>query len=168
MRIFYDGFGKWVHDITKPSYLSNCGEYEFTLIKHDELVLKRFGSVQIACLQHADNQNIKLMISDIYGTFETVVIHDHTEIQFTPSGYRLKIIDDDNHTPSIDLKSLSYESKSLSVINRAAHEFWSVVNPEDKTTYPKSLDVEKWLIAHGINSNLAHRLPVILKPDWAK
>jgi hypothetical protein len=173
MRVLYDGYGIYDDgsDFNIEPRTAGWGK-EFLLSESHVRILNGFGSVKIGCLCYIDDPNIQLLIADILGKHETITIYLNEEIHSSASGNRIKIIDDlpnvNTSKSKFNTNTSSFISKNLTLINRAAYEFWSSVDPEDKTTYPKSLDVEKWLIQQGIPSNTAQRLPSIIKPDWAK
>jgi len=58
-------------------------------------------------------------------------------------------------------------SKDLILLNRAAKEFWSTADPDDKATHPTNDEVTEWLKQQGMSQNSAEQGATIIRPEWA-
>jgi hypothetical protein len=60
-----------------------------------------------------------------------------------------------------------YISTNLSILNRAAVEFWSKVEKDNKATHPDQTKIVDWLKKKGFSDVSAKQGAVIIRPDWA-
>ncbi len=58
-------------------------------------------------------------------------------------------------------------SNYLVILNKAAFEFWSSADPEDKNTHPTNKEVFNWLKLQGLSDISAKQGAVIIRPEWA-
>jgi hypothetical protein len=151
------------------------------LRRSDELALLTFGDCLIDSLENLTLNKTYCLINPNHNPndYNSLLIdkirieNDVNQNYQSYNGNRIKIVhyipDDSIKTPiPQDKPTPAIESSQLAILNRAAYEFWSDVERGNKETYPPNFDVEKWLISQGITDWLAHRLPVIIRPDWAK
>jgi hypothetical protein len=74
----------------------------------------------------------------------------------------IKYIDEANGSS----EQRNYISDDLRLLNRAAVEFWSTADPEDRNTHPKQAEVENWLKQQGLSFASAAQGAVIIRPEW--
>ncbi|OAI00811.1 hypothetical protein A1332_18185 [Methylomonas methanica] len=74
---------------------------------------------------------------------------------------------DINLTPKLCEDQQGYISKFLTILNKAAFEFWSTADPDDKTTHPTNDQVASWLKSQGYSDINAKQGAVIIRPEWA-
>ncbi len=84
----------------------------------------------------------------------------------------IKIKDDElsgNVAPVLPISELQLQhiSKDLITLNKAAYEFWSTADPDDKTTHPTTDQVADWLKSKGYSDICAKQGAVIIRPEWA-
>ncbi len=60
-----------------------------------------------------------------------------------------------------------YISDYLALLNKAAFEFWSSADPDEKTTHPTNEQVMSWLKKQGFSDINAKQGAVIIRPEWA-
>ncbi|BAK75348.1 hypothetical protein NH8B_0513 [Pseudogulbenkiania sp. NH8B] len=66
--------------------------------------------------------------------------------------------------------TISHRSRSdkLVALNQAFTKFWANATPDDRTTQPDNITVEKWLIEHhSYSATLAQKAASIIRPGWA-
>lgn len=62
--------------------------------------------------------------------------------------------------------SNDFVSEQLAILNRAAVEFWSTADPDDKTTHPKKNAVIDWLEKQDFSKISAQQGAAIIRPKW--
>ena len=65
------------------------------------------------------------------------------------------------------LEVKSYFSNDLNTLNKAAFEFWSTADQDDKSTHPTNDQVKTWLKKQGFSDISARQGAVIIRPEWA-
>ena len=97
-----------------------------------------------------------------------IPINTNTKFYESDEGNKLTIIEDDlNEQTRIAAFQPAHISLELSILNKAACEFWKNAAPEDKETHPKNAEVEEWLIREGLPKTYAPQAATIIRPDWA-
>ncbi|AEJ03092.1 hypothetical protein Nit79A3_3368 [Nitrosomonas sp. Is79A3] len=59
-----------------------------------------------------------------------------------------------------------HKSKMLVILNQAFNKFWTNVDKNDPTTYPKKITVVAWLQKNGFSQSLAEKGATIIRPEW--
>ncbi|MGZ5016952.1 MAG: hypothetical protein ACXV8U_14325 [Methylobacter sp.] len=86
-------------------------------------------------------------------------------IKFNSNGYAENCSSDDTKVFSGELDS-EYLSVDLKLLYRAALEFWSTAEPDNKSTHPTNKEVENWLKQQGFSDINAKQGAVIIRPKW--
>ena len=86
----------------------------------------------------------------------------------------------DVYMHSVDLEALKQKpvsavsehgdhvSANLALMNRAAVEFWSTADRDDRTTHPENSEVSTWLLKQGLSSpSAADDAASLIRPKWA-
>ena len=56
---------------------------------------------------------------------------------------------------------------ALRYLCQASQRFWTLVDPKDKSTYPKTSEIVEWLLKRGLSERLAQSGATIIRPKWA-
>ncbi len=56
---------------------------------------------------------------------------------------------------------------ALRYLCQASQRFWTLVDPKDKSTYPKTSEIVEWLLKRGLSERLAESGATIIRPKWA-
>lgn len=52
-------------------------------------------------------------------------------------------------------------------MNRAAVEFWSTADRDNRATHPNNADVSAWLHKQGMSKAAANNAASLIRPEWA-
>jgi hypothetical protein len=66
-----------------------------------------------------------------------------------------------------EAEELSFLTKELITLNKAAYKFWLNADPNDKGTHPTNEQVSDWLKSQGFSDISAKQGAVIIRPEWA-
>lgn len=58
-------------------------------------------------------------------------------------------------------------SADLALMNRAAFQYWSTADPDDRTTHPDNSHVSAWLQKYGLSKSAADNAASLIRPEWA-
>jgi hypothetical protein len=184
--VFFCGYGTWYSSEDRQEYddgLFFCTPFEqgyaigyFMIGKYDELEHKHLGKLPTS-LYPCDDTNIKHCAFNRLNKNSQQYYQDKKEsVYFSIDDdreYSLAVVEKkdiqmtENEPLNSTLPDKNYISKDLKILNRAALEFWSTVDEDNKATHPANDAVIDWLKKKGFSYVSAKQGAVIIRPDWA-